>query len=209
MPEPVDPREVLQRTIGELMELQTVAFNLEHVAGSTNILPGVLMHRAYGRAAVPGAFEVTIESELLFPRSYLEIGMISVDGSAYMTNLLSGEWEQVELESLPINLTGLGVTLAGIVERIEAPMLLGEEELDGAAAYRMSGSVASEGLRDLVPTAGTGYVVALEVWVDRETGMLRRALITGQVVATDVEDAERVLTLEDANEPVSIEPPGL
>lgn len=167
------------------------------------------MHRAYGRAAVPGAFEVTIESELLFPRSYLEIGMISVDGSAYMTNLLSGEWEEVELESLPINLTGLGVTLAGIVERIEAPMLLGEEELDGAAAYRMSGSVASEGLRDLVPTAGTGYVVALEVWVDRETGMLRRALITGQVVATDVEDAERVLTLEDANEPVSIEPPGL
>ena len=208
-PEPVDPREVLQRTVGELMALQSVSFDLEHVVGTTSILPGVLMNRAYGRAMVPGAFEVTVESELLFPRSYLEIGMVSVGGASYMTNVLSGEWEEVDAGTLPINLTQLGVTLAGIVEQVQSPELLGEERVEGTDTYRIAGGIVSEALKELVPTAGTGFPVSLEIWIDRESGMLRQARITGQVVVTDVEDAERLLTLEGANEPVTIEPPEL
>lgn len=207
--EPVDPREVLQRTVGELTALQSVSFDLAHVVGSTNILPGVLMNRAYGTAVVPGAFEVTVESELLFPRSYLEIGMVTVDGASYMTNILSGDWEEVDVEALPINLTQLGVTLAGIVERVQSPELLGEERVDGADIYRIEGNIVSEALKELVPTAGTGFPVTLEIWVEQGSGMLRQARITGQVVVTDVEDAERMLTLDKANEPVNIEAPEL
>ena len=208
-PMPVDPGEALQRTVERLVDLQSVSFDLQHEVGSTVLLPGVLMTRAYGRALVPGMFDITVEGELLFPRSYLEIGMISIDDSAYMTNLINGQWEQVPPESLPINLGDFGVTLAGIVEEVEAPKLLGQDRLDGVDVYHIGGDIMSETLKELVPTAGTGFPVALEMWIDRESGMLLQALITGQVVLTDVKESLRRLTLSDADKAITIEPPEL
>ena len=207
--EPVDPRMELQRTVESLMALHSVAFDLHHVVGSTSILPGVLMDRAYGKAIVPGQFDVTIEGELLFPRSYVEIGMISVDGKSYMTNLINGEWEQVSSDALPINLSNIGVTLADIVVMVQEPVLLGNDRVDGVDVYHISGSITSEVLKQLVPTAGTGFPVALEMWTERSTGMLRQALITGQVVLTDVEETQRQLTLDSVNESITVEPPDL
>ena len=208
-PEPVDPGEELQRTVESLMALQSVSFDLEHLVGSTNLMPGVLMNRAYGRAVVPGKFEITVEGELLFPRSYVEIEMISLDDQAFMTNLINKQWEEVSPAALPINLGGFGATLAGIVDEVQSPVLLGEDSLDGVDVYHIGGDITSEVLKGLVPTAGTGFPVSLEMWTERETGMLRRALITGQVVLTDVQESERQLKLDGANEPVTIEPPEL
>ena len=158
---------------------------------------------------VPGEFDITVEGELLFPRSYLEIGMISLGDEAYMTNLVSGQWEEVSQAALPINLSDFGETLAAIVEDVQSPRLLGQENMDGVVVYHIGGDITSEVLKGLVPTAGTGFPVELEMWTERDTGMLHRALITGQVVATDVEEAQRQLILEGANQPVSIERPEL
>ena len=206
-PEPVDPKKELQRTVDQLLVLQSATFDLEHIVGSSNILPNILMHRAYGKAIVPGKFAVTVESELLFPRSYLEIGMISVDGRAYMTNVLNAEWGEVTPESLPINLADFGATLARIVEKVESPELLDDDRIDGKDVFRINGEVQSEDLAELVPAAGTGLPVALEIWIEQETGVLRQAFITGQVVATDVPETQRLLTIDDVNESLSIEPP--
>ena len=208
-PKPVDPREELQRTVESLMSLKSVTFDLEHLVGSTNLLPGVLMNRAYGKAVVPGEFDITVEGELLFPRSYLEISMISLGEQAYMTNLVNGQWEEVSQSALPIDLSDFGATLAGIVEEVQSPRFLGRESIDGVDVYHIVGDITSEVLKGLVPTAGTGFPVALEMWTERETGMLRHALITGQVVATDVAEAQRQLKLEGANQPVTIERPEL
>ena len=208
-PKPVDPREELQRTVDSLVSLQSVSFDLEHLVGTTNLLPGVLMTRAYGKAVVPGQFDITVEGELLFPRSYLEIGIISMGEQAYMTNLVNGQWEEVSQSALPINLSDFGATLAAIVAEVQSPRLLGQENMDGADVYHIGGDITSEVLKGLVPTAGTGFPVALEMWTERDTGMLRRALITGQVVATDVADAQRELRLEGANQPVTVERPEL
>ena len=208
-PEPVDPRKELQRTVESLMGLETVSFDLEHIVGSTNILPGILMHRAYGRARVPGAFALTVEAESLFPRSYLEIEMVSIDEASYMTNVLNGEWEQVAPGSLPIRLGEFGATLAGIVEQVQSPELLGQDRRDGVDLYHIGGDIVSEVLKELVPTAGTGFPVALEMWIERDTGMLRQALITGKVVLTDVAESQRRLTLDDVNQPVDLDAPDL
>ncbi len=208
-PKPVDPQEELQRTVESLAALQSVAFDLEHLVGSTNLLPGVLMTRAFGNAVVPGKFDITVEGELLFPRSYLEIGMINIGEQAYITNIANGQWEETAPASLPINLGDFGATLAGIVEEVQSPRLLGQENIDGVDFYHIGGSITSEVLKGLVPSAGTGFPVELQMWTERETGMLRRALITGQVVATDVAESERQLTLDRVNEPVTIEPPEL
>jgi hypothetical protein len=59
----------------------------------------------------------------------------------------------------------------------------------------------------LVPGAGKGFTVDLEMWLDQSENMLVQALIVGKVVPTDIPDARRLLTLNDFDVPVDITPP--
>ncbi len=190
-----------------LLALESVSFDLDQETGSTLVFPGLVMHRAYGVVDVPSRFNVTIEAETVFPRSYIEIGIISIDGTAYMTDILSGDWREVPPEALPMNLNALGETLAGIVDAVQRPELLGSENLRGREVYHLRGDVLSQDLRKLVPNAADGFDVVLDMWVDRAENLLLEALITGQVLATDDAESVRRLTLDDINAPVAVTAP--
>ena len=204
-PTPVDPKAELRRTVDRLLALESVSFVLDQTVGATLLTPGVEMTRAYGSVGIPGRFDVTVEA--LVGNLYVELGMASLDGTSYMTNPITGQWAEVPAEAIPINLLTLGSTLAGIVESVAAPELLGETNLEDLHVYHIRGDILSENLKELVPGADPGYSVTLEMWMERENGTLRRATILGQVTDDDVPDALRVLTLDDINQPVTIEPP--
>ena len=204
-PTPVDPRAELRRTVDRLLALESVSFVLDQTVGATLLTPGVEMTRAYGSVGIPGRFDVTVEA--LVGNLYVELGMASVDGTSYMTTPITGQWAEVPAESIPINLLTLGSTLAGIVEAVQAPELVSETRLEELDVYHIRGSIQSSDLRELVPGADDGYPVTLEMWMERQDGTLRKATITGQVTDDDVPDALRVLTLDDVNQPVTIEPP--
>ena len=206
--EDFDLRPVMRQAVDQLLALESAAFTLEHLAGTTALLPGLEMTKAYGLVEIPRKFTVTVEAELGSPRSYIEISIVTIDDTAYMTDVLSGQWRQVSPESLPFNVAGLGDTLAGVVDSVRAPVLVQVERLRGIETYRINGDIKSEDLSSLVPGAGTGFDVGLELWLDRADGLLHQVLITGKVVPTDVDEAVRRLTLDDINLPVNITAPG-
>ena len=94
-----------------------------------------------------------------------------------------------------------------IIESVQNPTLAGTEKLNDYDTYRIRGQVLSDDLVNLVPGAGSGFDVALELWVDRSEGLLIQVLITGKVVPTDQPDAVRALTLDDLDIPVVINLP--
>ena len=204
-PTPVDPRAELRRTVERLLALESVSFVLDQTVGSTVLTPGIEMNRAYGNVAVPARFQVTVEAQV--GNLYVELGMSSIDGVSYMTNPITGQWAVVPAESIPINLLSLGSTLAGIVEAVQSPELLGKTTLEDLDVYHIRGSILSEDLLELVPNAGRGHPVTLEMWMEQASGTLRQATITGKVTNDDVPDALRVLTLDGVNQPITIEPP--
>ncbi len=204
-PTPVDPKAELRRTVDRLLAMESVSFVLEQTIGATVLSPGIEMNRAFGKVAIPGSFDVTVEAQA--GGLFVKLGMASIDGVTYMTNPITGIWAEAPAESIPINLLTLGDTLAGIVEAVQAPELLGKSNLEGVDVYHIRGSILSEDLQELVPNADVGYPVALQIWVEQQSGALRQATITGQVTGDDVPDAMRVLTLDDINRPITITPP--
>ena len=58
-----------------------------------------------------------------------------------------------------------------------------------------------------MPGADAGFDVTVDVWVEMPEGQVHQVLITGRVLATDVPDAERLLTLADFDLPVTIDLP--
>ena len=95
------------------------------------------------------------------------------------------------------------------MDAVESPVAVGEERLRGVDTLRIKGQIASQGLSELVPGAGEDFPVDLELWLDREQGLLQQVHIIGRVVPTDDSGTVRQLSLEDINQPVDISPPGI
>ena len=100
--------EELKQTDAKLRALRSASFELKHLAGSTVIIPGVLINRAHGKFEALGDFAVTVEGEVPLTGSDLEIGMVSSDGATYMTDILTGEWKEVPRNSLLMNFSDFG-----------------------------------------------------------------------------------------------------
>ena len=199
---PPDPRALLDQAAERLVALRTVAFDLQHQEGSTQLFPGVEMTRAFGETEIGKGFRFTVEARL--GSSYFETHAVVLDGRTYMTNFLTGNWEEVAPGSLPFNFTDVGRSLALVLQNVRDPELVSEEPIDGGDAYRIRGNSWSEDLRVLVPNAGDGYDIVMELWVDRASGALTHATLTGPLVDTDVPEVVRTLSLTSLDQPVEI-----
>jgi hypothetical protein len=197
----------MPQAVEQLLALKSAAFSLEHLEGSTVLVPGVLMTKVSGEVSIPDRFKVTVEAESEFPKSYLEISIITIDDDAYMTDIFTGRWNRISAGTLPFNLSGLGQTLAGIIDSVQQPRAVRTERLNGIDTVLIKGQIVSENLSELVPGSAEGFPVELEFWLDQD-GLLQQVLIIGRVVATDIPETVRKLTLENINQPVTIEPPG-
>ena len=93
----------MRQAVGQLLALESAAFSLDHLEGSTVLVPGVLMTKVSGEVSIPDRFRVTVEAESEFPKSYIEISIITIDDTAYMTDIFSGRWNQISVGSLPFN----------------------------------------------------------------------------------------------------------
>ena len=204
----VDPGPVLEQAVTQLLALESASFSLNHLKGSTALVPGVSMTKVSGEISIPDRFSVTVEAQSEFPKSYLEISIVRIEDTAYMTSIFGGGWNQISPDSLPFNLFGLGQTLAGIMDAMQAPQVLGEERLNGIDTLYIGGALDSQDLAQLVPGAGEGFPVGLELWLDQSRGLLQKVLIVGRVVPMDDTDTVRELTLRDITQPVNIEVPG-
>ena len=202
-----DPQVTLRRAVSQVLEMESAAFTLEHQVGSTILFPGLEMSKASGVVDIPDKIRLRVEAQSTIPRSFVEINVVIIGDQAWMTDFITGQWRQVPPESLPVTFSDLGRTLADIIEAVRDPRLVGPQELDGRNTYRIEGRVQSEDLAALVPGAGEGFEVVLMLWLDQDDGSLRRVLISGQVVPSDIPGAVRLLTLEDINLPVDITVP--
>lgn len=202
-----DALDAMRLAVDRALKLKSAAFTLEHQEGTTELFPGLEMTKAYGLVDIPDRVSLTVEAQTVFPRSYVEISVITLEDAAYMTDILTGRWREVNTDSLPFNFSDLGRTLAGIIEAVESPEIIGADSVLGRSVYRISGRIRSEDLADLVPGAGTGFDVGLLLWLSRPDSLLVQVLITGQVMPTDQETAVRLLTLDDFDVPVNITAP--
>ena len=201
------PEAVIARAGFKLLELRSAAFTLEHQTGSTTLLPGLAMKKATGVVGIPDRLRLTVEAEVAAPRTIVEINVITIGEQAYMTDLFSEQWRTVPSESLPVNFLDFGQTLASIIEAVSGPSFSGVEDIEGLQYQRVTGTVPSDALAPLVPGAAEGLEVELELWLNPEAALLRRVLITGPVLAGDVPETVRLLSIDDINVPVDIAPP--
>ncbi len=205
------PLQILEKSSLRMLALDTASFTLSHEGdGSSQLLPGIQVQLVEGRVDMPDRFSVRVEAVSTFPRSFIEISVVAVGEEAYMTDFINRErLIPIPVGDLPFDFADLGRTLSDIIIAIQAPVVVGTESVEGVASWRIRGPVASEALGTLIPAAGPGYEVTLELWIGRADGLLTRVRIEGQVLSTDAPDLVRVLTIYDFDEPLEISLPAI
>ena len=204
----LDAKGTLREAVTELMALESAAFTLEHISGSTALIPGFLeMFKVSGVVDIPDRFELTVEAETIQPRSFVEVSVVTINAEAYMTDVISGKWLQVGSEVLPFTFSNFAQSLADIIEAVDAPTVVGTERLGESETNRIQGRIFSQDLGGLVPRAAKGLEVILDLWLEQSTNLLRQVLITGRVIASDEPETVRRLILDDVNLPVQISAP--
>ena len=128
--------------------------------------------------------------------SKIEGAVILPDQVTLKTTEPGGEPQQVPADSLPFRFDGLAATLAGILEALEDPSDAPRQWIENVPTRGFSGSVKSEQLKALIPSAIPDATVTVSLWLDDDS-VVRRVEIQGPVVANDSPDPVRVLELRD------------
>ena len=206
------PLRVIELSAARMVALKTVSFTLDHEDGaSTELFSGIQIERVEGRVQLPDSFDISIEATIALLGglgSYVNIGLVAVADQVLMTNpLVPGEWNPVPLSTLPFSFVDLGRTLGDLIGSVQNPTYSGTEEVDDVPSWRIQGTVPSEALGALIPSAVAGQEVEVEVWIGQPQNFLRRVRIGGQILAGDNPEVVRVLSLQGFNQPVEISLP--
>ncbi len=212
---PPDPAALLAETAANMRMLQSMRFAVTHEIGS--IFVGTVSAKATEARgawhAVQGA-DITIDAYLVAGAeaapetgTYVELNMLVTPDSYFITDPLSGAWTKRPLDSLAVPIDRIADIMGDMLEVVENPELVGQEMVDGAEAYRITGRAPATVLEWLLLTGVEGQYVDVEIWSDTEQKLMRQARLTGPVGEHDDPNTVRQITLTDINGSVSVEPP--
>ncbi|MGC4107115.1 MAG: LppX_LprAFG lipoprotein [Thermomicrobiales bacterium] len=174
-----DPATLLAQTSEVLAKTETLHFSLA-VDGDSYIddLQQMRLVKAEGSLQRPGKVEVEFQIEL-FGAGNVSIKMITIDGQAYSTDLLTGKWGPAPAEfgydpSLLFDTNG---GLGPVVSKLTDVSVTGSEKIDGRDSWKVEGT-ADKASIDFI-SAGTmiGDSFHATLWIDKENGQLRQIVL--------------------------------
>ena len=199
------PHQVMELSRARMLTLDTASFTLEDEGETGARFFGLKFELMEGQIRVPDSFNVRVEAISTFPRSFIELNIVSVGDRAFMTDFLNKEkWNPVAADALPFNFADLGRTLSEIIPFVRVPTFVGTETVDEVRSWRIQGTVASERLSALVPGVASGYEAGIELWIGQDQDLLRKIRIEGRIYNADSADVVRVLKVHSFDEPVQI-----
>lgn len=200
----IDVAAVLART-GAVMEgLDTFRFGLRHEVGSLAMAAGLVLDTVDGSVVRPDRLSITFVGNL--GGFALDSSIVTIGSASYMTNPLTGEWEEGPVSLSPLGFFSPSEGIAAMLSQLADAALT--VDAGPSALYRIGGTLPAPALS---PLLGAGIlpdaVVEVALTVAPGDGYLVEARLTGRILDSDVEGAVRVIELSAFDEPVSIEPP--
>ena len=202
-PTPIDVAALLTRSGEATGALNTFRFQLEHNRdGGTPLTDTLTVTEADGRVVSPDS--VSIEFAGTLGNFAVRSSLITLGDDSYMTNPLTGVWEQVAREVSPLGFFDPQRGIGSMMTEVQSPVLVSKSEAD----YEIEGALPVEALEPLLGGLVEGTTVNVRLTIDSDSLFLKRAILDGRVTAIEPDGVVRTITLSEFNEQVTIEPPG-
>jgi LppX_LprAFG lipoprotein len=139
----------------------------------------------------------------------ISTSLIIIGDEVWSTDLITGAWgpAPVEFGYDPGVLFDLQNGIGPVMDRVQVPQQLADEEIDDRAVYHVLAIVDPEALADITFNSLTGNPVTVDLWIDRETFDLLRVRLAEPETVTDRAPAVWTLNFRNHGAALTIEPP--
>jgi hypothetical protein len=204
---PPDPETVLTAAAEAMGSVESVRFKIERSGAPVYIDPLDTLNfsTAEGQFSAPSSANAVVT--LAVGNINAQIGAIAIEGKTWLTNPITGEWEDApegydfdpatlfdpELGWRPLLATGLTD-----VEWI------GEEEHGGGQRYHIRASADEDRVAVILAGLISKQSVDLNMWIDPETGFVTAAELS---TVHEGQTSDWLIEFSEFGEPVEISPP--
>ena len=199
-PTPLTEADVLQRAGAVMSGVKTFDFALTHEMGTSEFLPGLAVEEVTGQLEIPD--KLSVEFSGLFGDIPIQVKLIKIGDLHYITNPLTGVWEEVPAANSPVAFfrpeEGIAAVMASIAATFDGP------EGD---VYSLSGTLPASAFAALVGDTLEDAVVDVTIEIQADSFQLTKIRFAGQVSPLDDPSVVRVVELSRFGESVSIEAP--
>ena len=197
-------QEIVDRSQEATGEVESFHFTLElgdvPLAGS-----GLSISSAEGDIAVPDRVRASFSGS--FGGIGIESELVIVGDEDFLKDPLTGRWRTLDIGASPLDYFDPASGVIAVMGSVEELELAGTEDVQGAPAYRLTGTASARDLSGLLAVAPSDRSVPVQLWVGRDDYLLRRLRVDGPVADGEPEDVVRTIEISRHDEPVEIEKP--
>lgn len=203
---PPEPEEVIEQALDTFQETESAQFDLQ-IDGTIALGGGdgeIQLGGVQGAIARPASARA--EADVQFMGSSITMELVAADGTLYLRNPLSGEWETAptDLNFDPALIFDEETGISRVVDQLNNLENEGEDSVDGTDAWHLTATVDTSEVEGLTGSFFEGNTLELDLWIATDDYRLLRVELLDSEAA---EPSSWVLTLSDHNEPVDITAP--
>lgn len=198
-----DGADVLKRGAERMDRVKSFHFALEHEKGTTQIVRNLQMVSATGDVVPPD--RLRLDAKAKSGPLNIAVGIVAIPGHSYISNPLTGRWEEERISVAAFFDPATGVT--ALMRAATEPRVTATEKLEGRETHRVDAFVDSGSMTLFTSTPAAGRKLKARAWVGVDDPVLVRVEIEGAVSEGEPADLLRRLTLSKFDEPIQIEAP--
>jgi len=197
--------EIIDNTGERISKVKSFHFEITHVGGGTPLVEGLEMVEARGDIVKPGRLKVSISAKMGI--MFVEVDIITVGKTTYMTNPLNKEWELLTSEFSAISIFDPDTSISAILKDMTDLTRLDDGKIDAISCYHIKGKVPCESLRAITLSSIEGVEIDVEVWISKEEFLLHQIKLEGKITDTEKPGIVREIRLSDFDQELEIELP--
>lgn len=201
--EGVDADALLESAATRMDEVEAFHFILTQENGTTDILMGLELVSAEGDIA--GADRAQLEVRAKLGSSNIEVGIVILPDGSYITNPLTGRWQEAEVSISSFFNPEIGVT--ALMRAVTDAKATRRVQVGGADTYLVEAVVDSGNLDLFAAGAAPGRELLARAWIGVDEPFVYRVEIEGAVIEGEAANTVRRLELSRFDEPVEISTP--
>jgi hypothetical protein len=204
---PADIATLLTTSAFAMGTVDTVRFEIERGGVAIYIDPTLTLEfkDAAGRFVAPQAADAVVKVGV--SGLNVQIGAIAIDGTIWLSNPITGNWEQAPSQYAfdPTTLFSPEVGWRPLLDgELRNPVLVGLENHDDEQRYHVTGSAPAARIETITAGLVSDQDVDLDLWLDADTGHVLEVLFNAE---TDAGISSWELRFFDYGDEMNIVPP--
>ena len=161
-------------------------FSLHHEKGFIDIGNNINLLSAKGRITENG---LSIDSESSLGRALIKTSAIVIGNRTWITNPITQSWIEIPSDESPLNFINLDLLISEILGDIN-DITLNDQNPE---SYYISANSNSNSFTSLVGSVVQNKNVNIELEIDKNSNLIKKVIIYGQVQKTDKKDFKRII----------------